>query len=43
MKEIIRKYNGAADRGQLIELWQRVFGYESAHNVPPLVSFQSRK
>ena len=37
MKELIRQFNWAADRGQLIELWQRVFGYESAHNAPPLV------
>ena len=37
MKEIIRKFSVAADRDQLAALWQRVFGYESAHNAPEFV------
>ena len=37
MKEIIRKFNVAGDREQVVHLWRRVFGYESAHNAPQLV------
>jgi len=37
MKEVIRKFDVAVDRDQLVELWQRVFAYEGAHNAPELV------
>jgi ribosomal protein S18 acetylase RimI-like enzyme len=37
MKEIIQQCDAAVHREQLIELWQRVFGYENAHNRPQLV------
>ena len=33
----IRQYTDATDRIQVIELWQQVFGYETAHNEPNLV------
>ena len=32
----IRQYTDATDRIQVIELWQQVFGYETAHNEPNL-------
>jgi ribosomal protein S18 acetylase RimI-like enzyme len=34
MKEIIQPFDVVAHQSQLAELWQRVFGYESAHNAP---------
>ena len=32
----IRQYRDNIDRIQVVELWQRVFGYETAHNEPNL-------
>ena len=32
----IRGYEDSTDRSQVIELWQTVFGYETAHNEPGL-------
>jgi ribosomal protein S18 acetylase RimI-like enzyme len=32
----IRQYVDATDRVQVVELWQKVFGYETAHNEPNL-------
>ena len=32
----IRGYEDSTDRSQVIELWQTVFGYETAHNAPGL-------
>ncbi len=32
----IRQYNDSTDRVQVVELWQKVFGYETAHNEPNL-------
>ncbi|MDO8320786.1 GNAT family acetyltransferase [Rhodoferax sp.] len=32
----IRGYDDSTDRGQVIELWRTVFGYEAAHNEPSL-------
>lgn len=37
MKTIITLYEDAAHRSQVIDLWEAVFGYESAHNRPDLV------
>ena len=34
MKELIQRFDEAEHREQLIELWQRVFSYEAAHNAP---------
>ena len=34
MKEIIREFEDGVDRAQVVEVWQRVFGYETAHNEP---------
>ncbi|MEZ6143996.1 MAG: hypothetical protein R3B91_00905 [Planctomycetaceae bacterium] len=33
----IKPFENAEHRGQVIALWQSVFGYESAHNEPGLV------
>ena len=33
---IIRQYADATDRIQVVQLWRRVFGYETAHNEPNL-------
>ncbi len=33
---IIRQYKDATDRSQVVELWRRIFGYETAHNEPNL-------
>ncbi len=33
----IKPYENARHREQVIALWQAVFGYETAHNSPPLV------
>lgn len=32
----IRQYADATDRTHVVELWRRVFGYETAHNEPNL-------
>ena len=32
----LREYNDATDREQIIALWRKVFGYETAHNEPSL-------
>jgi ribosomal protein S18 acetylase RimI-like enzyme len=32
----IRQYKDSKDRVQVVELWQKVFGYETAHNEPNL-------
>lgn len=32
----IRQYTDPTDRIQVVELWQQVFGYETAHNEPNL-------
>ena len=32
----IRQYADATDRVQVVELWRKVFGYETAHNEPNL-------
>jgi len=32
----IRQYKDTTDRVQVVELWQKVFGYETAHNEPNL-------
>jgi ribosomal protein S18 acetylase RimI-like enzyme len=32
----IRQYIDSTDRVQVVELWQKVFGYETAHNEPNL-------
>ena len=37
MKTTITLYEEAAHRSQVIDLWESVFGYESAHNRPDLV------
>jgi ribosomal protein S18 acetylase RimI-like enzyme len=37
MKAIIRQFNVAVDREQVLDLWRCVFGYEGAHNAPQLV------
>jgi len=37
MKESILQFEAQAHRAQVAELWQRVFGYESAHNAPHFV------
>jgi ribosomal protein S18 acetylase RimI-like enzyme len=37
MKEIIQQCDVTAHQNQLMELWQRVFGYESPHNAPDFV------
>ena len=37
MSEPIQHFKDASHRKQVIELWQRVFGYESAHNAPEFV------
>lgn len=37
MKDVIRPFATQAHRTQIIKLWQRVFGYESARNAPPFV------
>ena len=37
MNEIIRQCDVAAHQSQLIELWQRVFGYEARYNAPRFV------
>ncbi len=37
MKTTIHPFDTTAHRTQLIDLWQQVFGYESAHNAPPFV------
>jgi ribosomal protein S18 acetylase RimI-like enzyme len=36
-KTAITLYNDAVHRGQVIALWETVFGYEAAHNKPDLV------
>ena len=36
-KTTITLYADAAHRGQVIALWETVFGYEAAHNKPELV------
>jgi ribosomal protein S18 acetylase RimI-like enzyme len=36
MKETIRGFEDGAHRAQVVELWERVFGYETAHNAPNL-------
>ena len=33
---IIRQYEDATDRVQVVELWRNVFGYDTAHNEPNL-------
>lgn len=30
-------FDSARHRDQVIDLWERIFGYEAEHNVPPLV------
>ena len=35
--EIIQQFDVLSHRDQLIELWQQVFGYASAHNAPQFV------
>jgi len=37
MKETIRQFEPQDHRTQVVELWQRVFGYEAAHNAPRFV------
>ena len=37
MNEIIQQFDVLSHRDQLIELWQQVFGYTSAHNAPQFV------
>ena len=37
MKESIHQFEARAHRTQVVELWQRVFGYESGHNAPQFV------
>jgi ribosomal protein S18 acetylase RimI-like enzyme len=37
MNEIIHRFDMSAHGDQLAALWQRVFGYESAHNAPQFV------
>jgi ribosomal protein S18 acetylase RimI-like enzyme len=32
----IRQFKDSTDRVQVVELWQKVFGYETAHNEPNL-------
>jgi ribosomal protein S18 acetylase RimI-like enzyme len=32
----IRHYDDTSDRLQVVELWQHIFGYETAHNEPNL-------
>ncbi len=34
---LIATYDDEAHRSQVKELWERVFGYEAAHNAPELV------
>ena len=39
----IRHYDDTSDRLQVVELWQHIFGYETAHNEPNLsISKKSR-
>jgi ribosomal protein S18 acetylase RimI-like enzyme len=37
MNEIIQRFDTRIHRDQLIQLWQQVFGYASAHNAPQFV------
>src|SRR5512139_1752686 len=37
MSETIGEFQPRTHRTQVVELWQRVFGYESAHNAPQFV------
>jgi ribosomal protein S18 acetylase RimI-like enzyme len=37
MTESIQQFEAHAHRTQVAELWQRVFGYQSAHNAPHFV------
>src|SRR5271166_4354679 len=37
MNEIIQQFDVRSHRDQLVELWQQVFGYASAHNAPQFV------
>jgi len=32
----VRQYDDTTDKVQVVELWQKVFGYETAHNDPNL-------
>src|SRR5579859_2579417 len=34
MKETIRQFEEQAHRSQVVEVWQRAFGYGSGHNAP---------
>ena len=34
--QVVRQYDDTTDKIKVVELWQKVFGYETAHNDPNL-------